>query len=85
MTIEHHLQVIDRDVASKYLPNNLLIYLILHTINVASGTTVYMETEADAPGQWAFHCHLSYHAAAGMFRVVVVEGGPQTALYEDKR
>ncbi|TNF01184.1 MAG: hypothetical protein EP328_00355, partial [Gammaproteobacteria bacterium] len=26
--------------------------------------------------QWAFHCHLSYHAASGMFRKVVVEGGP---------
>jgi len=46
---------------------------------VAPGTTVYMETEVDAPGKWAFHCHLSYHAAAGMFRTVIVEGGPATA------
>jgi L-ascorbate oxidase len=38
-----------------------------------------METEVDAPGQWAFHCHLSYHAATGMFRKVIVEGGPVTA------
>ncbi|WP_366554822.1 copper resistance system multicopper oxidase [Aquibaculum sediminis] len=49
---------------------------IKHVINVNPGTTVYMETEVDAPGQWAFHCHLSYHAEAGMFRKVVVEGGP---------
>ncbi|MBL6953723.1 MAG: copper resistance system multicopper oxidase [Alphaproteobacteria bacterium] len=49
---------------------------IKHVVSVAPGTTVYMETEVDAPGQWAFHCHLSYHAAAGMFRKVVVEGGP---------
>ena len=49
---------------------------IKHTINVQPGTTVYMETEVDALGQWAFHCHLSYHAAAGMFRKVIVEGGP---------
>ncbi|TYO90210.1 copper resistance system multicopper oxidase [Oceanicella actignis] len=47
-----------------------------HTVSVAPGTTVYMETEVDAPGEWAFHCHLSYHMAAGMFRKVVVEGGP---------
>jgi L-ascorbate oxidase len=47
-----------------------------HTISIAPGTTVYMETEVDAPGQWAFHCHLSYHADSGMFRKVVVEGGP---------
>ncbi|MDX1555176.1 MAG: copper resistance system multicopper oxidase, partial [Xanthomonadales bacterium] len=30
-----------------------------HVISVSPGTTVYMETEVDAPGQWAFHCHLS--------------------------
>lgn len=48
---------------------------IKHVVNVAPGTTVYMETEVDAEGQWAFHCHLSYHADSGMFRKVVVEGG----------
>lgn len=49
---------------------------IKHVVSVAPGTTVFMETEVDAPGQWAFHCHLSYHADSGMFRKVVVEGGP---------
>jgi L-ascorbate oxidase len=53
---------------------------IKHVISVAPGTTVYMETEVDAPGQWAFHCHLSYHAASGMFRKVVVEEGPEHSL-----
>ena len=52
---------------------------IKHVVSVSPGTTVYMETEVDAPGQWAFHCHLSYHAAAGMFRKVIVEGGPKQA------
>jgi len=52
---------------------------IKHTVSIAPGTTVYTETEVDASGQWAFHCHLSYHAASGMFRRVVVEGGPETA------
>jgi len=51
---------------------------IKHTVSVNPGTTVYMETEVDEPGQWAFHCHLSYHAAAGMFRKVFVEGGPES-------
>ena len=49
---------------------------IKHVVSVSPGTTVFMETEVDAPGQWAFHCHLSYHAESGMFRKVVVEGGP---------
>jgi L-ascorbate oxidase len=52
---------------------------IKHVVSVSPGTTVYMETEVDAPGEWAFHCHLSYHAAAGMFRKVIVEGGPKQA------
>jgi L-ascorbate oxidase len=55
---------------------------VKHVISVAPGTTVYMETEVDAPGQWAFHCHLSYHADAGMFRKVIVEGGPQDKAAE---
>ncbi|SLN63053.1 copper resistance system multicopper oxidase [Oceanibacterium hippocampi] len=49
---------------------------IKHVVSVTPGTTVYMETEVDAPGAWAFHCHLSYHADTGMFRKVIVEGGP---------
>ena len=50
-----------------------------HVISVAPGTTVSMETEVDAPGEWAFHCHLAYHAASGMFRKIVVEGYPENA------
>ena len=47
-----------------------------HMISVAPGTTVYTETEVDAPGEWAFHCHLAYHAESGIFRKIVVEDGP---------
>ncbi|HKJ85887.1 MAG TPA: multicopper oxidase domain-containing protein, partial [Spirochaetia bacterium] len=47
-----------------------------HVVSVAPGTTVYMETEVDATGEWVFHCHLAYHMDAGMMRKVVVEGGP---------
>jgi L-ascorbate oxidase len=52
---------------------------IKHVVSIAPGTTVYTETEVDAPGQWAFHCHLMYHMATGMFRKVIVEGGPTAA------
>ncbi len=52
---------------------------IKHVVSVNPGTQVSMETEVDAPGQWAFHCHLSYHADSGMFRKVIVEGGPKDA------
>jgi L-ascorbate oxidase len=52
---------------------------IKHTVSIAPGTTVYTETEVDAVGEWAFHCHLSYHAAAGMFRKIIVEAKQDTA------
>ena len=57
---------------------------IKHVVSVSPGTTVYMETEVDAAGQWAFHCHLSYHADSGMFRKVVVEGGPRASAMPAK-
>lgn len=52
---------------------------VKHVVSVAPGSTVYTETEVDAPGEWAFHCHLMYHMGAGMFRKVIVEGGPKLA------
>ncbi|ANG61045.1 copper oxidase [Marinobacterium aestuarii] len=44
-----------------------------HTVNVAPNTTLTVDVPVDALGQWAFHCHLMYHMAAGMFRKVIVE------------
>jgi FtsP/CotA-like multicopper oxidase with cupredoxin domain len=43
-----------------------------HTVNVLPGGKVTFDLTADAPGDWAFHCHLLYHMHAGMFRVVTV-------------
>jgi CopA family copper-resistance protein len=43
-----------------------------HTVNVAPGGKVTFDLTADAPGDWAFHCHMLYHMHAGMFRVVSV-------------
>jgi CopA family copper-resistance protein len=43
-----------------------------HTVNVLPGGKVAFDLTADAPGDWAFHCHLLLHMHAGMFRVVTV-------------
>ncbi|MBU1346711.1 MULTISPECIES: copper resistance system multicopper oxidase [Caulobacteraceae] len=43
-----------------------------HTVNVQPAQRVSIGITADAPGRWAFHCHILYHMAAGMFREVVV-------------
>lgn len=50
-----------------------------HTVIVQPAELLTVDILADAPGQWAFHCHLLYHMEAGMFRTVAVvktlEGG----------
>lgn len=43
-----------------------------HTVNVAPGGKASFDFTADAPGDWAFHCHLLFHMHAGMFQVVSI-------------
>lgn len=43
-----------------------------HTISVKPAERLSVLISADAPGRWAFHCHLLYHMEMGMFRVVRV-------------
>lgn len=43
-----------------------------HTIMVQPAQRITYLVNADAPGSWAYHCHLLYHMEAGMFRKVVV-------------
>ncbi len=51
--------------AGPYLPRK-------HTVAVKPAERVSVAISADAPGPWAFHCHLLFHMEAGMFRVVEV-------------
>lgn len=51
--------------AGEYLPRK-------HTIIVKPAERLSVAVTADAPGPWAFHCHLLFHMEAGMFRVVEV-------------
>ena len=46
-----------------------------HTVNVAPGGKVTWDVTA-IPGDWAFHCHMLLHMAAGMMRVVQVRPFP---------
>lgn len=49
----------------KYLPRK-------HTVLVKPAERISVAITADAPGHWAFHCHLLLHMKAGMFRIVKV-------------
>jgi len=50
-----------------------------HVINVKPAEKLSADITVDAPGKWAFHCHLMYHMKAGMFRTVAVVDRPNTA------
>ncbi len=51
----------------------------VHTVNVKPAERVSLLITADAPGRWAFHCHVLYHMEVGMFRVVEVVAGDEHA------
>lgn len=56
-----------------YLENGTSAYLPRkHTVIVKPAERVSVAITADAPGRWAFHCHLLLHMEAGMFRVIEV-------------
>lgn len=42
------------------------------TVNVPAGETLVLVWKADNPGRWFFHCHIEWHAATGMSRVVEI-------------
>ena len=43
-----------------------------HTVVVKPAERMQLDITADAPGHWAFHCHLLYHMHAGMMQSVRV-------------
>ena len=51
--------------AGEYLPRK-------HVVVVKPAERLSVAVTADAPGPWAFHCHLLFHMDAGMFRIVEV-------------
>ncbi len=51
-----------------------------HTIVVKPGEKLSVDITVDAPGDWAFHCHLLYHMHAGMMQVVSVRHSSDRGL-----
>jgi len=48
-----------------------------HTVSVKPAERLSVDITADAPGDWAFHCHILNHMMMGMFRVVSVRPGTE--------
>ncbi|MFZ6022943.1 MAG: multicopper oxidase domain-containing protein [Bacteroidota bacterium] len=48
-----------------------------HTFDIKPMETVTIEFDANEEQDWFFHCHILYHMAAGMARIVSYEGSEQ--------
>jgi FtsP/CotA-like multicopper oxidase with cupredoxin domain len=44
------------------------------TLLVPPRSAIKVDFDANNPGLWAFHCHILYHLATGMFTVLKYEG-----------
>lgn len=62
----HDFQVIEID--GEKIPGALR-----DTVEVPPGSTIRIAFDANNPGLWAFHCHILYHLASGMFTVLKYE------------
>ena len=54
------------------------------TILVPPKSTIRVAFDANNPGVWAYHCHILYHLAAGMFTVMKYDGADTTFWQPDK-
>jgi FtsP/CotA-like multicopper oxidase with cupredoxin domain len=54
------------------------------TILVPPKSTIKIVFDADNPGVWAYHCHILYHLAAGMFTVLKYDGANTEQWQPDK-
>jgi FtsP/CotA-like multicopper oxidase with cupredoxin domain len=63
----HDFQVIEID-------GKKLSGAVRDTLIVAPKSTSKVIFDANSPGVWAFHCHILYHLATGMFTVLKYEG-----------
>lgn len=51
------------------------------TVLVMPKSTVKVQFDADAPGLWMMHCHITWHEAAGMLGILEYEGVPKPSWY----
>jgi FtsP/CotA-like multicopper oxidase with cupredoxin domain len=52
---------------------NLTDPVLKDTLNVPSKGEVVIQWRADNPGRWFFHCHIEWHLATGMARVIEIK------------
>ncbi|MBE2179223.1 MAG: multicopper oxidase family protein [Chthoniobacterales bacterium] len=73
----HDFQIVEID-------GELLAGALRDTVVVPPGSTIRAVFDANNPGVWAFHCHLLYHLASGMFTVLLYEGADTRSWQPEK-
>ena len=51
---------------------NLTDPVLKDTVNVPSKSEIAIQWLANNPGRWFFHCHIEWHLATGMARVLEI-------------
>ena len=70
----HPMHLHGHDVEVTEIDGKKLHGALRDTISVPPKSTIKVIFDANNPGIWAFHCHILYHAVAGMFTVLKYEG-----------
>ena len=42
------------------------------SVNIPADSTLVLQWFSDNPGRWFFHCHIEWHLATGMARVIEI-------------
>ena len=72
--MSHPMHLHGHDVQVIEIDGKKLNGAVRDTLIVPPKSTIKVIFDANNPGVWAFHCHILYHLAAGMFTVLKYEG-----------
>jgi FtsP/CotA-like multicopper oxidase with cupredoxin domain len=70
----HPMHLHGHDVQVTEIDGNKVQGALRDTVIVPPKSTIKVIFDANNPGVWAFHCHILYHAAVGMFTVLKYDG-----------
>jgi FtsP/CotA-like multicopper oxidase with cupredoxin domain len=72
--MSHPMHLHGHDVQVVEIDGKKLSGAVRDTLIVPPKSTIKVIFDANNPGVWAFHCHILYHLATGMFTVLKYEG-----------
>lgn len=70
----HPMHLHGHDVEVTEIDGEPVAGAVRDTVEVPPGSVMKVVFDASNPGVWAFHCHIVYHLATGMFTVVKYDG-----------